>query len=611
MQRSAQAWLLRWLDGLLTEGQRQAPAEELRRYRLLAGAAATCAVLTATGLGALEVLGRSEGLRAVGVGVTLGYLGVLGLLRRARSPRPPGLLLCAIAAAGLTAIPLVMGTSQAATHAFHMMMPLLAVYLLGPRLGFAFTGLLMVNILLVQPLARSDLGLGPLADPEGWAMRACAVLSLVGAWGMSWVHGAGRDEAHVALERALRTLRESEGKLVSLIESTDDLVCALDTQGRLVSANQAARVLFLQKLGREPRPGEPMALVPFTPPEQEHWRERLAQAARGERVREELSFALGARRVTLELTVNAVREGPGEVVGLTLFGRDITERREAEARLSELHRSMLEVSRQAGMAEFATGILHNVGNALNSVNVSAGVVSEGLRGLRVERLSQATELLQRGAAQPGFLTEDARGRQLPTYLATLSQQFTQEREGLLTEMQVLRDNVEHIKAVVGMQQAHARAMGVEEEVEVPQLIRDALRLHAESFEKQGIQVRCEYAQVPPLLADRHKLLQILLNLLSNARHALLESPREDKRLSIQVRPGAGEGLRIEVADNGTGIAPEHLPRLFTQGFTTKRTGHGFGLHISALTATEMKGSLTCHSAGPGQGATFVLELPRA
>ncbi|MFY0574838.1 sensor histidine kinase [Cystobacter fuscus] len=116
--------------------------------------------------------------------------------------------------------------------------------------------------------------------------------------------------------------------------------------------------------------------------------------------------------------------------------------------------------------------------------------------------------------------------------------------------------------------------------------------------------------MPPIFVDRHKLLQILINLVSNARHALVASPKKDKRLGIHVRrvPDTGQ-LHIEVTDNGVGIAPENLGRMFSQGFTTKKMGHGFGLHISALAAAEMKGRLSCSSPGLEQGATFLLELP--
>ncbi|HLM46430.1 MAG TPA: HAMP domain-containing sensor histidine kinase, partial [Myxococcaceae bacterium] len=199
---------------------------------------------------------------------------------------------------------------------------------------------------------------------------------------------------------------------------------------------------------------------------------------------------------------------------------------------------------------------------------------------------------------------------LPSYLIAVSGQLVREREALLEEVQSLSESVEHIKSVVSMQQEHARFVGVVEQVRVAQLLDDALKLHALTFEKQGIQVRREYAEVAPVLMDRHKLLQILFNLLSNARQALQESGRADKQLLLRIgEDGAGERLRVEVTDNGIGISSENLPRLFTQGFTTKKEGHGFGLHTSALAAAELGGTLTCSSPGPGQGATFLVELP--
>jgi C4-dicarboxylate-specific signal transduction histidine kinase len=191
----------------------------------------------------------------------------------------------------------------------------------------------------------------------------------------------------------------------------------------------------------------------------------------------------------------------------------------------------------------------------------------------------------------------------------VSHHLVAEHERLLTEMQGLVRNVEHIKAVVSMQQENARLGGGVEQVPVRELIDDALRLHATSFEQLGIRVRREYAEVPTVWVDRHKLLQVLVNLLSNARHALMESGRQDRQLSIRVLREGAEQLRIEVEDNGVGIAAEHLPRLFTHGFTTKKGGHGFGLHASALAAEELEGRLRCESAGPGQGATFIIELP--
>jgi PAS domain S-box-containing protein len=439
--------------------------------------------------------------------------------------------------------------------------------------------------------------------------RFFAALYVLCAWAVGWLFISARDEAQARVERTLRTLRESEGQLVSLIESTDDLVISLDARGRVLTANAAARQLFLWMVGRELREGEP-AFGEFHAREQQRWLGFMARALRGERVREELILPSKPRTLTVELTVSPVRGEGGRVVGTTLFGRDITAHKESEARLSEMHRNLLDVSRQAGMAEIATGVLHNVGNALNSVNVSVGVVSERVHGLHVSGLSRAAALLDEHAADlGGFLSGDSRGRQLPAYLKALARRLTEERDEVLEEMRTLSQSVDHIKEVVSMQQEHARGAGMVELLPVAELLDDALRLHALSFERVGIQVRREYARVPRVWVDRHKLLQILLNLLSNARHALLETGRADKLLTLRVGPGTGGRLRLEVADNGVGVAPEHLPRLFTQGFTTKADGHGFGLHLSALAAEELHGVLSCSSAGRGQGATFTLELP--
>ncbi|HYO58606.1 ATP-binding protein, partial [Archangium sp.] len=391
--------------------------------------------------------------------------------------------------------------------------------------------------------------------------------------------------------------------------NTDDLVCSLDAEGRLIVANSAMRRAFRERFGKEPVPGEPLFLhAPASI--QEGWQRRLTQAFRGQCVRLEDTHVRGDRTQVIDLSFNPIFGEDGRPLGLTLFGRDVTERKEAETKLSEMHRSLLDVSRQAGMAEMATGLLHNVGNTLNSVNVSANLVTERIRSFRVGGLARAAELLREHSGDLcTFLANDPRGRQLPAYLIALSDQFAKEQQSLLAEQRTLTEGLEHVKSIVSMQQEHARFSGMVELMSVTRLIDDALRLHAISFERHGIQIHREYADVPPILLDRHKLLQIILNLLSNARHALADSGRPDKRITIRVAPAPEDRLRLQVSDNGLGIPPENLVRLFTQGFTTKKDGHGFGLHISALAAIEMAGSLTCESEGAGQGATFTLELP--
>ncbi|WP_309894806.1 ATP-binding protein [Archangium sp.] len=611
--------MLALLDVFLTPHQRQLPPGVLGRYRVLLGATGLLLVVNVLFLlGAPAYRSAYQPIHlAQGVFALVGYAVVLVLVRKGASPTPPALVLCSVLTLAYVIACFAVREAIMVSHATSMLLPMLAVYLLGARLGFIFAAILAFNAAVLQVLQRSDSGLelAFVSDPRIWKPKVAAGICVLLGWGLSWLYSTAREEAHTALEQAhtaleqaMMTLRESQGQLVSVFESTDDLVLSLDREGRLVTANRVLKMLFQQLLGREPQRGEP--LLDMAPPSiKQDLQQRLERTLEGKRSRAEVAIPIGGKLRTLDITLSPVLGQGDRVMGATLFSRDITDRKEAEARLSELHRSLLDVSRQAGMAEVATGVLHNVGNALNSVNVSANLVFDRLQGLRLSGLSRATELLSANASRLGtFLTKDEQGRQLPAYLQTLSSQLTQEQQELLAELRSLRASVEHIKSVVSMQQQHARFSGVVEQVTVSELIDDALRLHAVSFERLGIQLRREYAEVPPVLVDRHRLLQILVNLLSNARHALLESTHGDKQLSIHVKQ-SGERLRIAVEDNGMGIAPENLARMFTQGFTTKKDGHGFGLHISALAAEEMGGCLTCTSEGLGQGATFTLELP--
>ena len=601
---SVTAWLLTRLDAFLSESLRQSSPEELGRCRMLVGSNLVLMGVDVLFLLYVPWLSSPWVFGAIGAGCMVGFASSLWMLRRGTSSRGASLVMCTILTVGILVSALSSRDPNMGQHPVCMLIPMLSVYLLGPRgsLPFVLVGSMGVGLLL--PLWHGVSG--------HWLRVFLASFFMLMAWGLSWVLLASRDQASRALERALRTLRESEGKLTSLLENTEDVVCSVDVEGRLITGNRALEGMCRALLGTEPRPGEPLFTDAAPEPLLKRWRECSAQVLAGKRVRFEASPSRLKKLRVLDISLTPVFSLEGQVVGMTIFGRDITDRKEAEARLGEMHRSLLDVSRQAGMAEMATGVLHNVGNALNSVNVSVNLLAERLHQSRVVGLKKATDLLGQHATDLGaFLTSDGRGRQLPGYLQALSEQLATERAELLGEVGTLQKSLEHIKSVVSMQQEHARFSGVVERLELVGLLDDALRLHAVAFERLGIRVRREYADAPQVKVDRHKLLQILLNLLSNARHALLESGRPDKLLTIRVERAAMERLRIAVADNGVGISPEDAPRLFTQGFTTKKDGHGFGLHISALAAAEMDAFLSCASEGRGQGATFTIELPIA
>ncbi len=313
----------------------------------------------------------------------------------------------------------------------------------------------------------------------------------------------------------------------------------------------------------------------------------------------------------VRMTTALVRESETAPAYSVEFLRDISARKESAEELERVHKQLVIASRQAGMAEVATNVLHNVGNILNSVNISASLVTERVKHSKAPGVSRLAALLQeQGSAMGDFLVNDERGKRVPEYLTSLGEQLLSDQRMELEELVSLRDNLEHIKDTVAMQQSYAKLCGVTETVAVAELVEDSLRLNAGAFVRHGVALRREFSEVPPVTVDKHKVLQILVNLVRNAKYACDESGRSDKLITLRVEPAPG-GVRICVIDNGVGIPAENMSRLFTHGFTTRVDGHGFGLHSGALAALELGGSLRATSEGPGRGAAFILELPCA
>jgi PAS domain S-box-containing protein len=290
--------------------------------------------------------------------------------------------------------------------------------------------------------------------------------------------------------------------------------------------------------------------------------------------------------------------------------RDIRARKQAEDEAERAHRQLVDMSHQAGMAEVAITVLHNVGNVLNSANISASIIVNSVRRSRLGSLAQLADLFsQHSHDLASFITEDKRGQKIPHYLQRLSLHLNGYQELLLKETKALMAGIEHIKEIVAAQQSSTRVLGIIETVSLTALMEDALRMTGDSIARKNIRLAKDFASVPPATLDKHKTLQIVVNLLRNAQHACVESTSPAKLITLRVQARTADRVAIEVEDTGVGITPENLKRIFTFGFTTRKEGHGFGLHSAALTAKEMGGSLTVHSDGLGKGARFTLELP--
>ena len=307
-----------------------------------------------------------------------------------------------------------------------------------------------------------------------------------------------------------------------------------------------------------------------------------------------------------------LRDDDGRIVGTFGISQDVTRSKQMELDLEKAQRDLVDASRMAGMAEVATGVLHNVGNVLTSLNVSASVLASGLHESKADSLARVSALLQEHTADlADFLTHDPKGRRVPEFIESLARHAVAERDRLLQELASMQQNIDHIKEIVSMQQAYATMIGVIEPLDAAALLGDSLRMNAGALVRHDVTVVREFAPVPPVRGEKAKVLQILVNLIRNAKYACEEGGAADKVITLGLESVAGDRVRLIVRDNGVGIASGNLTRIFAHGFTTRKTGHGFGLHSSANAAREMKGSLTVQSDGPGLGATFTLELPAA
>ena len=411
-------------------------------------------------------------------------------------------------------------------------------------------------------------------------------------------------------------LLQNQTLLATVIAELPLALVACDVNGHVTHYNRAAVKLF--GIPAEETTGSARSAYPITaqvylpdgttPVPREN--RPLARALRGEKV-SDVEFIIirpnGAVRTALSSAQRLV--GPaGEPLGALAVVEDITERRRAEEELERVHKQLLVASRQAGMAEVATNVLHNVGNVLNSVNVSASMVSERIKSSKCAGLARVAELLTEHAGDLATFLAGAQGKHLPVYLQELAAQLIAERDAAVAELSAVRSNVEHIKEIVAMQQGYAKRGGITDTVDVRMLVEDSLRMNEGAFSRHGVTIVRDFEDVPLVQVDKHKVLQILVNVIRNAKYACAEAAGGTKRVTVRVRATHGSML-LSVIDTGVGIPKENLERIFNHGFTTRADGHGFGLHSSALAAKQLGGSLQAESAGPGQGATFTLTLP--
>jgi PAS domain S-box-containing protein len=450
-------------------------------------------------------------------------------------------------------------------------------------------------------LLRAPNDLQIVSRPSWWTLQrlvtAVAALAAFLALVVAWVLVLRR-RVHDQTE-IIRTQIQREAALEDryrdLFENANDIVFSVDRRGRLTAINRAAEEITGFRRAEMLAGGLLERVAPERRDEAQRLFERLFG---GEDVPPRFETTLVARdgrHVALEVALRPTLTR-GQVTGLDGIARDVSAREAAAAELAAANGRMVELSRRAGMAEVASSVLHNVGNVLNTVNVSTAMLAERLRDSRVANVARAVDLLD---ASP---MERAK---VMTYLKGAAVELVGERGALQGEVETLARSVEHIKEIVAVQQGYARAPGgTEETLAASAVLAEALRMLGGS----PVEIVRDLADDPTVTVEKHKVVQILINLLRNARQAC-EAQGGEARVTVRVERAVPGRLRVTVRDTGVGIAPEVLPRVFEHGFTTRKDGHGFGLHGAALMARELGGGLEAASEGPGRGATFTLDLP--
>lgn len=289
---------------------------------------------------------------------------------------------------------------------------------------------------------------------------------------------------------------------------------------------------------------------------------------------------------------------------------EITEKTHAETRVAELNTQLLTAARRAGMADIASSTLHNIGNVLNSVNTSCTLLYDKIYNSRMNNLDAIVKMFESHKTDlANFLTTDEKGKLIPEYVTKLAQEWHEEKSHAITEIKDLENNIQHIHKIIKMEQSLSESLGTTEKINFSEVIDEALTLNKNAIEKNNVVIINNVKEIRPVIIDKIRLLQIIVNLVKNSVESLRDSTQTTKRLIINVEKIDDNFFQLEITDNGLGISKENLHNIFSSGFTTKKTGHGFGLHSSCIAAQEMGGNLKVKSDGLNKGATFILTLP--
>lgn len=423
-------------------------------------------------------------------------------------------------------------------------------------------------------------------------------------------------ELETRVQDRTRDFEASETKIRAILENIGEGIIVLNESGRIESINPAAEQIFL--MTEEEAIGVNATLLIADEDTREiadisnyqDEQDGLFKSGDNQQPKEYQGHRSDGTKFSMELVVSSMEFGEKRM--RVCIVRDITARKATETTLANVQAQLVDAAHKSGMADMATGVLHNIGNILNSVNLSGGEILRATSNSKIKGLIKANEMLTAHSDNMGeFLLNDARGQKLPGYFIKMGKVLDSEITAISTEARALLEKTTMMKEVINTQQTYARSGFHSEGLNISELVDDALKIQDASLAKWGVKLHKRFTDLPECTGQKSKLLQVITNLIKNAKEAMTDNDNYNKPKELTIETGMlnANVLYLKIKDNGCGINENQLSKIFGHGFTTKQEGHGFGLHTSANAMTEMKGSLTVDSKGIQKGACFTLTLP--
>jgi len=404
-----------------------------------------------------------------------------------------------------------------------------------------------------------------------------------------------------------RDLEESEIKIRAVLDNIGEGILVLDESGTIESLNPAAMTIFALESNEAIGLHSTLLAGGY---DVDKFAESEQQSD-NQQPKECLGLRADGNTFPMEIVVSGMLIGHKRMRACIV--RDITARKETEQTLADAQNQLVDAAHKSGMADMATGVLHNIGNILNSVNLASEEIHRISNNSKITGLLKAGDMLLKNDDNiDDFLTQDARGKKLPEYFIKIGKVLNIEISDIQKESKELIAKTTMMKEVISTQQTYARSGFHNEQLNLPELVEDALKIQDAALKKWGVKLNTQFSNTPACIGQKSKLLQVITNLIKNAKEAMGDNDQFNKPKEMLIETGMANNntVYLKIKDNGCGINEKQLTKIFNHGFTTKKTGHGFGLHTCANAMTEMKGSLNVDSEGVQKGACFTVKLPR-